>query len=107
MTRRQKEVLDFIRTFIGVNGYSPTMRQIKDGCQMTAVSNAYRIVVALEEQGVIKRKSRRGHRCVELTEPNTAAVTDMPFDVLVQELGRRGWFVVKKDDLTLAQLRRS
>lgn len=49
-TKKQKELLDFISTFIAENGYSPSYREIMAGCRYTSVAT-----VALHINNLIKR----------------------------------------------------
>tara|TARA_R100001530_G_C4311237_1_gene153085 strand:+ start:495 stop:698 length:204 start_codon:yes stop_codon:yes gene_type:complete len=47
MTRHQKEVFDFIHEYLRVEGISPTYKEIKDYCELSAISHAHKIVMAL------------------------------------------------------------
>ena len=47
MTKQQKIVLDFIHEYNRVDGISPTYREIKEYCELSAVSHAHKIVMAL------------------------------------------------------------
>jgi repressor LexA len=49
-TKKQKELLGFIETFIGEHGYSPSYREIMNGLQYTSVAT-----VALHVGNLIKR----------------------------------------------------
>lgn len=52
ITRRQEEVLNFIKGFISSNKYPPTMREIASNFSITA-NGAYDHVKALEKKGII------------------------------------------------------
>jgi SOS-response transcriptional repressor LexA len=49
-TKKQKELLSFIETFIGEHGYSPSYREIMNGLKYTSVAT-----VALHVSNLIKR----------------------------------------------------
>lgn len=49
-TKKQKELLEFIETFIGVHGYSPSYREIMGGLNYTSVAT-----VALHINNLVKR----------------------------------------------------
>jgi len=53
MTPRQKDVLDFIRGYIELNEYPPTLQEIADKIG-TNKSNVNRLVRGLEARGKIK-----------------------------------------------------
>jgi SOS-response transcriptional repressor LexA len=54
VTPVQKKVLDFLRDYIELHEYSPSMREIASGCKMT-LSNAVRVTAALEKRQRITR----------------------------------------------------
>ena len=49
-TKKQYELLQFLKTFIAEHGYSPSYREIMNGCNYTSVST-----VALHVKSLIKR----------------------------------------------------
>ena len=53
MTRLQTEVLEYIKHFITANGYAPTYREIAEGLNLSAISQAYKIVKRLEKENLI------------------------------------------------------
>jgi SOS-response transcriptional repressor LexA len=54
MTPLQKRVLDFLREFIELHEYSPSMREIGSGCKMH-ISAVARVVDALQQRNHITR----------------------------------------------------
>lgn len=68
-TKKQHETLDFIRHFIAEHGYSPSYREIMNGCNYTSVATVALHVNNLEKRGhIIKRnKSARSLEVVEQT----------------------------------------
>src|SRR5690242_10209425 len=67
-TKKQRELLTFISTFIAAHGYSPSYREIMAGLNYTSVAT-----VALHVNSLIKRghlvKRNYSARSLELTKP--------------------------------------
>lgn len=68
ITRRQKEVLDFVKGFISGNGYSPTLEEMCDALGISAVSTAHQHVCALINKGHLKKEENLA-RAIEINEP--------------------------------------
>ncbi|MDO8265758.1 MAG: hypothetical protein Q7T41_02330 [Candidatus Saccharibacteria bacterium] len=68
-TKKQHETLDFIRNFIAEHGYSPSYREIMNGCNYTSVAT-----VALHVSNLIKRghivKRDKSARSLEVVGEN-------------------------------------
>ena len=56
MTKRQKELLDFIRLYVKKNEMSPTFREMVRALNCKSVSNIGRMLDALAEEGKITRR---------------------------------------------------
>jgi repressor LexA len=70
LTSRQRDVLNFIRTFTGRHGVPPTVREIGERFRVTPRA-AFDHLRALERKGMLRRRSttRRMSRVLTLTEP--------------------------------------
>lgn len=55
LTRRQKEVLDFIATFVRDNGYSPSYEEIAQGLQLASLATVHKHIQALETKHYLRR----------------------------------------------------
>lgn len=66
LTRRQREILDFIEGFSRRNGYSPSLREIAGHLGVSAVSTVHEHVDNLMKKGAL-RKSWNRARSVELS----------------------------------------
>ncbi len=55
VTPRQRQVYDFIRRFIEVNKQPPTIAEIGKQFKMSSSASVHSILIALEEEGLIKR----------------------------------------------------
>ncbi len=54
LTPKQKEVLDYIVSFINDKGYPPSFREIADGLELASPSTVHVHIQALKERGFLK-----------------------------------------------------
>ncbi|MBM3785010.1 MAG: transcriptional repressor LexA [Acidobacteria bacterium] len=55
LTRRQKEVLDFLGGFIEKHHYSPSYEEIAEGLQLNSLATVHKHVSSLESKGYLRR----------------------------------------------------
>jgi repressor LexA len=55
LTRRQKQVLDFIANFVRENGYSPSYEEIAAGLNLASLATVHKHIQALELKNYVKR----------------------------------------------------
>lgn len=55
LTRRQKQVLDFISGFVHDNGYSPSYEEIAEGVTLASLATVHKHISALERKGYVRR----------------------------------------------------
>lgn len=55
LTRRQKQVLDFIAQFVQENGYSPSYQEIANGLGLASLATVHKHILALEKKHYLKR----------------------------------------------------
>jgi repressor LexA len=55
LTRRQKEVMDFLSDFIGRHGYSPSYEEIAGGLGLASLATVHKHVQALEAKQYLRR----------------------------------------------------
>ncbi len=55
LTRRQKQVLDFVAGFIDENGYSPSYEEIARGLSLASLATVHKHIAALEAKHYLKR----------------------------------------------------
>ncbi|HBY64332.1 MAG TPA: repressor LexA [Solibacterales bacterium] len=65
LTRRQKEVLDFIASFIEERGYSPSYEELAQGLDLNSLATVHKHIQALEAKSYL-RKSYNMSRSLEL-----------------------------------------
>jgi SOS regulatory protein LexA len=56
LTKRQKQVLDFIKSFRDKKGYAPSLEEIKRHLHLSSVSTVHHHVRSLEESGYLKKQ---------------------------------------------------
>jgi repressor LexA len=55
LTKRQKEVLDFIADFIEENGYSPSYEELAQGLDLASLATVHKHIQALESRNYLRR----------------------------------------------------
>jgi repressor LexA len=68
LTRRQKEVYDFLAQFVEKHGYSPSFEEIGEGLGLSSLATVHKHVSNLEEKGLLKRDYNRS-RSIDLVKP--------------------------------------
>ena len=69
LTRRQKEVLNYIKEFMVSHGYPPTVREIGESLGLSSPATTHSHLEQLEEKGYI-RKGGNKNRAIELLVNN-------------------------------------
>jgi repressor LexA len=55
LTKRQKEVLDFIADFVQENGYSPSYEELAHGLNLASLATVHKHIQALESRNYLRR----------------------------------------------------
>jgi len=85
LTKRQQEVLDFIKDFIITNSYPPSVREIGAAIGLTSSSTVHAHLHALENKGFLKRDASSARAIVILDGDevqNTGAPLDLEHDIV-------------------------
>jgi len=67
LTKRQKQVLDFIKTFIKKHDYAPSLEEVKEHLGLSSVSTAHFHVHALQQKGFLRKDDNRP-RTIEISK---------------------------------------
>lgn len=59
MTRRQKEVMDFLSDFTLRNGYSPSYEEIAAGLGLSSLATVHKHITNLQRKGLLQRTHNR------------------------------------------------
>jgi repressor LexA len=70
VTRRQKEVLDFLEAFVTRNGYSPSFEEIAHGMGLKSLATVHKHITNLEKKGLLDRVHNRS-RSIDLLPPGS------------------------------------
>jgi len=68
ITKRQRQVYDFISTFVQRNGYSPSFEEIGDGLGLSSLATVHKHISNLEKKGLLTRDYNRS-RSIDLLQP--------------------------------------
>ncbi len=77
LTKRQKEILDFVSGFIESNGYSPSMEEIAEHFKFASLNAVFKHLEALEIRGHLHRDANRA-RSIQLSQSPAATVRSVP-----------------------------
>src|SRR6185436_10889565 len=55
LTKRQKQVLDFIASFVDENGYCPSYDEIAKGLKLASLATVHKHISVLETKSYLKR----------------------------------------------------
>ena len=55
ITKRQRQVYDFISEFVQKNGYSPSFEEIGDGLGLSSLATVHKHITNLEKKGLLTR----------------------------------------------------
>jgi len=83
LTKRQKEILDFLELFLAEYGYPPSYEEIARNFGYTSLATVHEHLGNLSDKGYI-RKSRNSSRSIELVQTNGgASAVELPLLGLV------------------------
>jgi len=68
ITKRQRQVYDFISSFVQKNGYSPSFEEIAEGMQLNSLATVHKHISNLETKGLLTRDYNRS-RSIDLVPP--------------------------------------
>lgn len=95
-TKKQRELLAFIESFIAEHGYSPSYREIMSGLQYTSVATVALHVNSLIKRGHLQRRDGKA-RSLEVVHGSNS-MTPKPADNDVKPAEER-WLVAKIEQL--------
>ena len=76
ITKRQREVYDFIARFVAERGYSPSFEEIGAGTDLSSLATVHKHVSNLEKKGLLKRDYNRS-RSIDVLPPRGALKKSM------------------------------
>lgn len=80
LTKRQKEIYDFVTDYIASHGYAPSIEEIRQHFRLASVATVHKHLKFLEKKRAIRRQPHQS-RSIELlptSEFNLSRVADVP-----------------------------
>jgi repressor LexA len=96
-TKKQKELLAYIETFIAEHGYSPSYREIMTGLDYTSVATVALHVGNLIKRGHLRKRDRSA-RSLEVVQHETGTPA-APLRTNEVKAGQEKWLVEKVEHL--------
>lgn len=100
LTRRQRDLLDFIGAYMATENVAPSFEEMKNGIGLKSKSGIHRLIHSLEERGFINRLPYR-NRAIEILQPVSPRLTKLAprdqrplgkvsLEKIIEELCQRG-----------------
>ena len=96
-TKKQKELLAYIETFINEHGYSPSYREIMNGLQYTSVATVALHVGNLIKRGHLRKRDHSARSLEVVTHGDVPA--EAPLKTNAVKEGEEKWLVGKVEQL--------
>ena len=81
LTRRQRDIRDFLRAYVDEHGISPTLEEIAAHFGVNKVT-VFGHVAEMERKGVIRRRARGISRGLELVDPDESTAAGLTLPIL-------------------------
>ena len=78
LTRRQKEILDFLQSYISDNGYAPSFEEIAEYFSFRSLATVHEHLTNLERKGYIQRGHNESRAIEMVPPPGQAGATELP-----------------------------
>jgi repressor LexA len=76
ITRRQKEVIDFLSSFTSSHGYSPSYEEIAAGLGLNSLATVHKHVTNLQTKGLLQRAHNRSRSIDVIPQRKARAAVD-------------------------------
>jgi repressor LexA len=83
LTKRQKQIFDYIQEFLGKNGYAPSLIEISQHFDLHSISTIHKHLVHLEEKGLIRRHWNRARAIEVMPSQQNPEARDVPLGGLI------------------------
>ena len=78
LTKRQKQLYDYLDDFIARHGYAPTLEEIGERFKLSSLATVHKHLTNLEEKGLIKRKWNFSRAIEMVPQQKKAAAVELP-----------------------------
>jgi repressor LexA len=83
LTRRQKQILDYLQSYIRANGYAPSFEEIAEKFEFNSLATVHEHLTNLERKGYIQRIHNESRAIELLPLPGQSGATELPLLGLV------------------------
>lgn len=77
LTKRQKEILDYVREHLGRKGYAPTLEEIGVHFGLSSPATVYKHIELLVQKGYLRKAPHQG-RGIQLVDPEPVRTVEVP-----------------------------
>src|SRR5262249_44849783 len=78
LTKRQKQLFDYIDDYIARHGYAPTLEEIGGHFRLSSLATVHKHLSNLEEQGLIKRRWTFGRAIERVPQQKKSDAVELP-----------------------------
>lgn len=78
LTKRQREILDYLQDFIQRHGYAPSLEEIGKRFNLSSLATVHKHLTNLEEKGFIRRSWNRSRSVELLAAPTAQRALELP-----------------------------
>jgi repressor LexA len=82
ITKRQRQVYDYIHNFVQTHGYSPSFEEIGEGLGLSSLATVHKHISNLEKKGLLKRDYNRS-RSIDVLPPRGRMKQNMSVNTAV------------------------
>lgn len=97
LTKRQKELFDYLQGYIGVHGYAPTFQEIGRQFNLSSLATVHKHLSNLEAKGLIKRHWNYS-RAIEIVSPKEESGSGVELPLLGRVAAGQPIEAVESDD---------
>jgi repressor LexA len=78
LTKRQKEMVDYLDAYIREHGYAPTLEEIGRAFRLSSLATVHKHLTNLERKGVIRRKWNRSRALDVVPQQRRTQAVELP-----------------------------
>ena len=78
LTKRQREILDYLNEFIAQHGYAPSLEEIGERFSLSSLATVHKHLTNLQEKGFIRRSWNRSRSVELLPSRSGGRAIDLP-----------------------------
>jgi repressor LexA len=78
LTKRQKEIIDYLDGYIAEHGYAPTLEEIGERFSLSSPATVHKHLTNLQDKGLIRRKWNHSRALELVPQKRKAAAVELP-----------------------------